>query len=158
MKKEMSILRQLAEEGKITHHDAGEMILAMNEAERRSVWEEEGEFDPRRFMAKLQESYSQTMLNDIIWLERSRATKELMDDLRNLMGTEREELLERIESLSPADPAQFAENPLMVNIYYLRQQRGLDIPITLSAFKRGASNTLERKANSTKLRASRRLV
>ena len=112
MKKEMSVSRQLAEEGKITGHDAGKMILAMDEAERKSVWEEEGKFDPRRFMAKLQDSYSQTMLNDIVWLERSKYSKELKDELRNLTGSKREELLERIESLSPADPAQFAENPL----------------------------------------------
>ena len=70
MKREMSILHQLTEEGKITSHDAGEMIHAMDEAERRSVWEEEGEFDPRRFMAKIDSPHSQTMLNDIIWLER----------------------------------------------------------------------------------------
>jgi len=146
MKKEMSILRQMAEEGSITQHDAGQMIRAMDEAERRSVWEEEGEFDPRRFMARLSESYSQTMLNDIIWLERSKYNKKLKDDLRYLTqafekglsetaGAEREELLGKIESLSPADPAQFAENPLMVNIDYLRQQNVPDALSTLAAFK-----------------------
>ena len=136
MKKEMSVLRQLAEEGKITGHDAGKMILAMDEAERKSVWEEEGRFDPRRFMAKLQDSYSQTMLNDIVWLERSKYSKELKDELRNLTGSKREELLERIESLSPADPAQFAENPLMLNIDYLRKQGALDALSVMAAFKR----------------------
>ena len=101
MKKEMSILRQLTDEGKITAHDAGEMIQAMNEAERTSVWEEEGDFDPRRFMAKMYGSYSQTMLNDIIWLERSRYNKKLKDDLRYLTGAEREELLEKIRLREP---------------------------------------------------------
>jgi hypothetical protein len=135
MKKEMSILRQLTDEGKITAHDAGEMIQAMNEAERTSVWEEEGDFDPRRFMAKMHSSYSQTMLNDIIWLERSRYNKKLKDDLRYLTGTEREELLERIRTLSPADPDQFSENPLMANIDQLRRQHPLDALCTLAAFK-----------------------
>ena len=135
MKKEMSILRQLAREGTITHHDAGEMVRAIDEAERKSVWEEEGEFDPRRFMAKIYHSYSQTMLNDIIYIERSRCTKQLVDDLRGMTGAEREELLEGVEALTPADPAQFAENSLMVNIGYLRQQKGLDSLSTLAAFK-----------------------
>ena len=136
MKKEMSILNQLAREGKITQHDAGEMIRAMHEAERKSVWEEEGEFDPRRFMARIYHSYSQTMLNDILCMERSRCTKELLDDLGKLTGTGREELLEKIEALAPADPTQFAESPLMANIDYLRQRKGLDVLSTLAAFKR----------------------
>ena len=117
MKKEMSILRQLIDEGKVTSHDAGEMIQAMNQAEHKSVWEEEGDFDPRRFMARMHSSYSQTMLNDIIWLERSRYNKKLKDDLRYLTGAEREELLEKIRILSPADPDQFAENPLMEKVF-----------------------------------------
>jgi predicted ATPase len=135
MQKEMSILRQLAEEGKITYHDASEMILAMDEAERRSVWEEEGEFDPRRFMARLQESPSQTMLNDMIWLERAKLNKELKDKLRSLTGAKLEEFLEKIEALSPADPDQFAENPLMANVDYLRRRSSLDALSTLAAFK-----------------------
>jgi len=122
MQKEMSILRQLAEEGKITYHDASEMIFAMDEAERESVWEEEGEFDPRRFMARFQESRPQTMLNDMIWLERTKLNKELKDELRSHTGAKLEEFLEKIEALSPADPDQFAENPLMVNVDYLRRR------------------------------------
>ncbi len=135
MQKEMSILRQLADEGKITLHDADEMIHAMDEAERKSVWEEEGEFDPRRFMARLSQWRSQTMLNDIIWLKRAKLNKELKDELRDLTGAALEEFLEKIEALSPADPDQFAENPLMVNIDYLRRQTPLDALSTLAAFK-----------------------
>jgi hypothetical protein len=75
------------------------------------------------------------MLNDIIWLEKSKYNKKLKDELRNLTGAKREELLGKIEALSPADPAQFAGNPLMVNIDYLRQQNVLDALSTLAAFK-----------------------
>jgi len=134
MREEMSILRELAKEGKISHQDVGEMVRAMDEAERKSVWEEEGEFDPRRFMAKMYGSYSETMLNDIICVERMRCLRELVNALRTLTGEEREELLEKVEALSLPDPAQFAENPLMVNIDYLRRQKGLDVLQTLAAF------------------------
>jgi predicted ATPase len=135
MQKEMSILRQLADEGKITLHDADEMIHAMDEAERKSVWEEEGEFDPRRFMARLSQWRSQTMLNDIMWLKRAKLNKELKDELRDLTGAALEEFLERLEALTPADPDQFAKNPLMVNIDYLRRQTPLDALSILAAFK-----------------------
>ena len=135
MQREMSMLRQLVEEGKISYHDASEMILAMDEAERKSVWEEEGEFDPRRFMARLQESQPQTMLNDMIWLERTKLNKELKDKLRSLTGAKLKAFLEKIETLSPADPDQFGENPLMVNVDYLRRQSPLSALSTLAAFK-----------------------
>lgn len=86
MKKEMSMLHELAAEGKISQHDVNEMIRAMHDAEQKSVWEDEGEFDPRRFMARLHGSHSETMLNDIMWMERSRYSKELRDNMQNLVG------------------------------------------------------------------------
>jgi len=86
MKREMAMLEEMVEEGKLRDIDRWQMILAMDASERKAAWEDKGEFDPRRFMAKMTESASQTMLDDIIRMEQRRVFTEIEEQIRSSGG------------------------------------------------------------------------
>lgn len=135
MKREMAMLEEMVEEGKIRDIDRWDMILAMDSSERESVWKEEGEFDPRRFMAKDRESASQTMLDTIIRMEKFRIFTEIEEKIRSLSGEERDIYLQELSSLQACDTTELAELSLLKKLEVLHERSDLEALSTLEALK-----------------------
>lgn len=135
MKREMAMLEEMVGEGKIRDVDRWDMILAMDSSERESVWKEEGEFDPRRFMAKDQESASQTMLDTIIRVEKRRIFTEIEEKIRSLSGEERDTYLQELSSLQASDTEELSELSLLKKLKVLHELNDLEALSTLEALK-----------------------
>lgn len=89
MKSEMETIGELVRERKVDSVDALHLIKALDESEERSVWEQDGEFDPRRFSARLSESFSNTMLDDIVRVHFDRLYDEALAKTRELPEADR---------------------------------------------------------------------
>ena len=89
MKSEMETIGELVRERKVDSVDALHLIKALDESEERSVWDQDGEFDPRRFSARLSESFRNTMLDDIVRVHFDRLYDEALAETRALPAADR---------------------------------------------------------------------
>jgi len=135
MKDLLSKIQQMVEEGRILDAERMKLILAANEAEWNAVWEE-GEFDPRKFFARMMHSTSETMLDDLIRIEWQRGFDEFEEKVKELSEEGKKDYLRRVEELRPIKPPdEVKDMSLTGKFLWLRKVHGLELLGTILALK-----------------------
>jgi hypothetical protein len=135
MKDLLSKIQQMVEERRILDAERWKLILAVNEAEWDAMWEE-GEFDPQRFMARMCHSTSETMLDDLIRVERQRGFDEFEEEVRRLSDRERRDYLRQVEELKPVElPDEVKDMSLTERFMWLRGVHGLELLSVILALR-----------------------
>ncbi|HEX30392.1 TPA: hypothetical protein ENG04_09960, partial [Candidatus Poribacteria bacterium] len=135
MKDLLSKIQEMVEEGRILDAERMKLILAANEAEWNAVWEE-GEFDPRKFFARMMHSTSETMLDDLIRIEWQRGFDEFEEKVKELSEEGKKDYLRRVEELRPIKlPDEVKDMSLTGKFLWLRKVHGLELLGTILALK-----------------------
>jgi hypothetical protein len=79
MKEKMAMFEEMLERGTISTSEQHDLIQTLDATEKKAVWSDGAEFDPRNLMARQQHSMKESLLEDILRTEKKRIFEELLD-------------------------------------------------------------------------------
>ena len=120
MKTEMQMLEEMVNTDRIRDIDRQELISALERSERSSVWEKGAYFDPRRFRAQQQSSFSQTLLDDVLRSELHRSRRQIRESDQEIQRLE-----ENIGSIAAAPTSELEDLDVIGVLHRIHGKSGL---------------------------------